>query len=361
MDFKEKIESTKEVFESFWRREEVERCLISVTAPRKGTQWLPPENVSLETKWLDVDYRIDRFKKEAETIYYGGETIPVFFPNLGPGVLAEFMGSPYELAKETVWFETKPMISDYEGRKKLALRYDTKLRSVMQELRKKCAKEGIFVTTTDLGGGLDIAASLRGTENLLMDMAFEPEEVRRLLEEIDECWVKTIEEIFTEDAQNQVGYSSWLPLWSSERFYPLQSDLSVNISTDMYEDLVLPELHRQSAPLGRVLYHLDGPGEIRHLDALLSLDRLDAIECVPLPDGRGYLDVDNPMWMDVYHRIQAAGKGLIIRMVAPDKIKTLLTSLSHRGLFVTTSAASEEEAEDLLKVAKTWAKEVKQK
>ena len=55
--------------------------------------------------------------------------------------------------------------------------------------------------------------------------------------------------------------------------------------------------------LTNVIYHLDGIGELCHLDSVLSLPELNAVQWVY---GEGK---PGPMhWLDVYKKIRAAGK-----------------------------------------------------
>jgi succinate dehydrogenase flavin-adding protein (antitoxin of CptAB toxin-antitoxin module) len=56
--------------------------------------------------------------------------------------------------------------------------------------------------------------------------------------------------------------------------------------------------------LDHCVYHYDGKGALGHLDDILAIPDIDVIQWVP---GDG-----NPRsieWMDLLHKIQAAGKG----------------------------------------------------
>lgn len=53
------------------------------------------------------------------------------------------------------------------------------------------------------------------------------------------------------------------------------------IGTDMFEEFVLHTLQRDCLALTNTLYHLDGEGELRHLDRLLSIPALKAVQWVP--------------------------------------------------------------------------------
>jgi 5-methyltetrahydrofolate--homocysteine methyltransferase len=83
----------------------------------------------------------------------------------------------------------------------------------------------------------------------------------------------------------------------------LQCDFSYMISPRMFKRFVLPELQATCRRLPRSFYHLDGVGQIPHLDALLSIPELGGVQWVP---GDGKPDCGH--WPELYQKIHAAGK-----------------------------------------------------
>ena len=55
--------------------------------------------------------------------------------------------------------------------------------------------------------------------------------------------------------------------------------------------------------MDRTVYHLDGPGELNHIDALLAVEELDAIQWI---QGEGNPSSD--YYIDLYQKILSAGK-----------------------------------------------------
>ena len=103
------------------------------------------------------------------------------------------------------------------------------------------------------------------------------------------------------------GYSAWTPIFSETPYYMLQSDFCYMIGPEMFDTFVRPELVASCRQLPHAFYHLDGVGELPHLDSLLAIPELKGIQWIP-GDGRG-----GPMqWLDVYRRILDAGKLLQI-------------------------------------------------
>ena len=131
-------------------------------------------------------------------------------------------------------------------------------------------------------------------------------------------------------------------LWAPDRWYPIQCDFSAMLSPDMFERLVLPVLKVQCEGLEHSIYHWDGPGQIPHLDMLLSIPELDGLQWVP---GAGAPQAAAPQWRPLYERIQRAGKRLVLNNgVFPGDVEGLLRDLDPHGLLVATWCSGEEEA-----------------
>jgi hypothetical protein len=79
------------------------------------------------------------------------------------------------------------------------------------------------------------------------------------------------------------------------------------VSPDAFRWLIDPEQRAAAAFFGGAVYHLDSPGAVAHLDALLEIPQLKAIQWVP---GAGQPTAGG--WIPLLQRIQAAGKALQI-------------------------------------------------
>jgi len=84
----------------------------------------------------------------------------------------------------------------------------------------------------------------------------------------------------TEGADGSV--LSWMHLWAPKRLAQMQCDLSVMISPEMFNCFAMPELEELCDFLDYPVYHFDGQEQIRHLDSLLSLKKLRAIQWTPV-------------------------------------------------------------------------------
>ena len=164
----------------------------------------------------------------------------------------------------------------------------------------------VMMGMPDLGGVMDVAAVLRGSENLLMDLYDAPEEVTRLNDEIQKAWYEAYEDLSAVLAP-QNGFTNWSGLLSTDPSYIIQCDFSYMIGNPMFKQFVLDTLKKDTARLTHTIYHLDGIGELNHLDDVLSMEKLHAVQWV-FGDGQPPAEE----WMDVYRRINAAGKQIWI-------------------------------------------------
>jgi 5-methyltetrahydrofolate--homocysteine methyltransferase len=94
------------------------------------------------------------------------------------------------------------------------------------------------------------------------------------------------------------------------------------ISPEMFGEFAKPELEATCARLSRVFYHLDGPGQLPHLDSLLTIENLDGVQWVP---GAGNPECDQ--WPEVYGKIHAAGKKIQVVDGDFDTLDTVIGQL----------------------------------
>jgi len=353
MIYKDDWEKAKERMNAWWEGEIIDRVVIQVTAPRKRargnstwTEWDLVHNLN------DVERVIQAFEKQCQQTYFGGEAFPNFWINLGPGIMGAYIGAEPKIADDTVWFQTpRPW---EEVLREVKFNPDNKWWTLTQSITSQIVEKSddrFFVGMTDLGGNLDIAASLRGTQNLLLDLVDFPERVKKLLENINQLWFRYYEGLNHIIGKKMHGTSSWMQIWSCKKWYPLQCDFSAMISPKMFEEFVAPYLQEQCQWLDHKIYHWDGPGEIPHLDILLDIPELDGIQWTP---GAGNPGVGSPEWFPLYKRIQEKRKLLVLLDMATEDIEHVMDELSPYGLLISTRCDSEDEARYLLRKVEQW-------
>jgi 5-methyltetrahydrofolate--homocysteine methyltransferase len=201
----------------------------------------------------------------------------------------------------------------------------------------------VAVGHTDLGGALDVLASLCGTHRLLLDLYDAPGEVERVEGALTRLWLRYYDELHALIEPSHRGTAGWSPCWFPGRGYMLQSDFSYMISPQMFERFVLPSLTSWCDALDDAFYHLDGPGQVKHLDMLLSIPRLRGIQWVP---GEGNPPAQD--WLPLLRRIREAGKLCYVDVTREGALQ-ITRALGGKGfLFRITEFLERQEAVDFL-------------
>ena len=337
-------------YTAFWDRSATDRACAYMHGSDGSPAFKAP--VDANHKWEDIPERLERSIYEGAHTRYFAEGFPSVFVNFGPGCLTACIGGSYKPAPNTVWFENQPFfVENWENRVKPRLDPDSRMYKMIEELSDGLLlhKNELCTSITDMGGTYDIIAALRGTENLLYDLYDNPDEVKALRDEIAPIWRDYFLAHSKRLIAEQGGHSSWMPIWSDKSYYPLQCDFCAMLSPKMFGEFILPDLKEQTELMDRAIYHLDGPGELPHVDMLLSLPRLNAIQWT---SGAGNAPLWDKCWFELYRRIQAAGKGIVLLGFDRNHLEELLSNVSQRGLYIDMYVADEQEARELIDMMK---------
>ena len=344
--WKEDWERARARLGAWWRREGLALC---VTAPREApivgaAAASPPADVT--ARWTDPGYRVRKAELEMTGTWYGGESFPYLDTQLGPGSLATFIGSEPAYEDETVWYN--PCIADPDASPPLRFspedpHYRTQMAIIERGLAESRGR--YLVGIPDLIENLDILVSLRGMEPLLSDLIDRPGFVENRVREINAIYFDVFDRMW-EKVRDPWGGNAFsaFRIWGEGRTAKVQCDVSAAISPSMFHDFVVPSLTEQCRWLDNSLYHLDGTQAICHLDELLAIDELDAIEWTPQAGRPGG---GSPEWFGLYRRILSGGKSVQVVGAEPAEVLPLLDALGGKGVFVTVQAGSEREARAL--------------
>ena len=338
-----------------WWAHDLDRPLIAVTVGGYDTPIPEPSTpchsfTSFYDDSVTAETIVDVWDYNLSTQRYFGDAYPLTIPNFGPGVIAAFMGCALRNSNHTVWFEPEPLreIAD------ISLGFDPNapwFARIADVYRAAIAKwQGrVMLGMTDLGGNLDILASFRTTQNLLMDLYDSPDEVKRLTWEAHESWWRYFEAFNNVLQPVNPGYTAWVPIFSEVPYYILQCDFAYMLSPGMFDEFVKPELAASCARLGHAFYHLDGVGQLPHLDSLLAIPDLKGVQWVM---GDGQPDAAN--WIHIYRKILDAGKLMQISTGHSDVgfrvIDMLARELGTTRGIVVTGRAKQTEADELVEL-----------
>lgn len=354
--YKDDWKETREWLTGWWRREVHGHWALGVIAPRAEHlkyEPVPPEPPDQRTRWLDADWNFKSTMKENATHFYGGCAFPYVTTSLGPGCLNLFLGSEGEFMPETVWY--KPSITD-PAKADLRLNPDNfywqwvlrNTRDYVQRAKGLCP-----VAVPDLIEGLDVLSELMGTEELLAALIDCPQEVHRLLDQITDLYFKAFDPL-AEIVRDDRGGNSFIAFnaWGPGRTLKSQCDFSAMISADMFAEFVCPYLERQCARVDFSTYHLDGPQAIHHLEHLVKVPSLTAIQWTPgFPNPTS---ADKIWWDKIWRKVYAAGKSAMVLSNPPKLIEPFLKEFGQKGTFITTRISSEKAARELIDKSADW-------
>ena len=352
MRYKGDWEHAQTVFAAWWCKD-LDVPVVQVQGPKPGAEQRAGFDLwgFLRHK-AEPERVIEEFERYCANTYFGGEAFPNLWVNLGPGVLAAYFTGYLEFDADsaTAWFE-KPMSWDEINRLEFTDRGHWW--TYTGEITRRAAEAGkdkFVVGATDIGGNLDVLASFRGPQNLCLDLLHEPDLVRNTLDRTDAAWQQVYTYLYEAVSQTQRGTSAWMGLWCPGRWYPLQCDFSAMISPAMFEQFVAPSLQRQCQFLDASIYHLDGSGQLPHLDILLEIPELDGIQWVP---GAGVPQCEAPQWLPIYEKILAKNKLLVLQCFDDlAKVPALLEQIPNTGVLISAPLGTQQDAQDFLRAVR---------
>jgi hypothetical protein len=301
--------------------------------------------------WFDSELQVDLFLKSIEGRRFHGETFPVFFPNLGPDVYAAFYGAELEFGQVTSY--SIPCVKSWDDAEQLTLdvnnEYFKKIEDLTSHALERC-KGKFLVGYTDLHPGLDCAAAWRDPLQLCYDLYDAPDQVQRLAD----LAISDFEFIYNHFDAKLKGAGqlsiSWMGIPSPGRMHIPSCDFSALISERFFEELGLPILQRETKTMTHNIFHVDGFGVAKHLDAILSVPELHALQWV---QGVG----DNypiMQWLPLIKDMQARGLPVIVDL-SLDDLNDFIAAMDPKGLFLWVAVEDEQEELDILNRLKKWA------
>lgn len=310
IDFSEERWATIKADARRWWAGELGRPLIQFTLGGRDPQRPAPKlpRVSLDTTSYDLKVSpadiVDRWDYELSCRRFLGDAFPYVWPDFGPGVIAAFIGGRPDPGRNTVWFhpEREQEVQDIRWRYEANPAWSKRIEDISRAALERWGSM-VQVGMTDLGGNLDILSTFRPSEKLLLDLYDSPDAVKRLTWEAHELWWRYYDRFNAVLQPRNPGYTAWAPIFSTEPYYMLQCDFCYMVSPAMFDEFVKPELAASCRRLSNAFYHLDGIGQLPHLDSLLEIKELKGIQWVP---GDGQPGMTH--WPEVYRKIRKAGK-----------------------------------------------------
>lgn len=348
MKWKEDWPIAKQNFKRWWNGDGLVICPL---APRDEPLEPVPQPTIPETaieRWTNPKIRRQQAEYRMANSFFGAEMFPMFDTTLGPGSLGTLLGAEPVFEADTVWYH--PSITAPESSPPLRLEtennrwWDVHVSLITEAVAN--ADGRYLVSMPDLIENIDTLAALRGSQNVLFDLIERPVWVHEKLAEINQAFFAAFDEFYQliKDDDNGNSFSSFL-IWGPGRTAKVQCDLCCMISPTMFDEFIVPVLTEQCQWLDYAMFHLDGTDAVKHLDSILEIEALHAVEWTPqsgIPNG------GDPCWYDLYRRIRAAGKSVQAVEMRAEQVVPLLDAVGGDGMFVMAYADTQQEAEELL-------------
>jgi len=350
--WKSNLEDTKKRYVDWWNHKGIilnmwEHFQEGVT-PHADVP-APPPYRDLNQRWFDPKWRADYLDWYVAHSSLMADMLPVANTQLGPGSLAAILGGVFEGGEDTIWIHPNPNFTD-------DITFDPTHPNYLlhKNLLKACktkAQGHYYVGMPDLMEGLDVLAAIKGTDKVLLDTVMQPEVLERQMQQINDIYFRVFDELYDIIREGDEMAFCYFSSWAPGKMSKLQSDISTMISVDDYRRFVQPFIREQCQKIDYTLYHLDGVGAMRHLDALLEIEELNAIQWTP---GVGEPQGGSPKWYDLYNKILAAGKSIMACWVTLDELKPLLDHIGGEGVHIEMDFHNEREVEQAMQIVEEY-------
>lgn len=309
----------------------------------------PAPAKDLNQFWFDPEWRSDYLHYKMSRYSYMADILPVANTQLGPGSLGAILGAGLEGREDTIWIRDQ---KDFDGR--IFLDPNNPWWKLHKDLLRKCrekSQDRYLVGCPDLVEGLDVLASLKGADTVMMDMIMDPDETMQQLKAINEAYFEVFDQLYDIIQVNGEMAFCYFSIWGPGKVSKLQCDISAMISEEDFRTFAFPFLQEQCRRIDYTLYHLDGVDALRHLDAVLELEGLNAVQWTP---GLGQPQGGNACWYELYKKILAGGKSVMINWVTLEELPALIDQVGNQGLNIQMDFHSEAEIEQALKIVDAY-------
>ena len=264
-----------------------------------------------EAQYTDAAKITRDYREYCETHWFLEDAFPAANLNLGPGSMALYLGSEPIFAEDTLWY--KECIEDWDTYGSIEYDPDNRwwrLHYDMIKTAKALAGDDFLVTIPDIIENLDILSALRGPQNLCFDLIDRPDTVKAAVGRIDDLYFNYYDAMYdiVKESDGSSAYTAFR-IWGPGRTAKIQCDFCAMMSPDHFREFVLPSLKRQCGRLDNSIYHLDGPDAIKHVPALMEIERLNGLQWTC---GAGQPDGACERWYPIYDQVREAGKALWI-------------------------------------------------
>lgn len=339
----------KEIYEKIrrWWNGENEKVLICFTTLKERNFLNLNEIWKYENELPDFDVYVDCQIKNCRKFQYYGVSYPALPHQWGfrgtPMVMSAYLDCPVIFSQETVWFDRfidnwKDVKIEFNPENFWVIASKKLIEKQIEKLN-----EDFLICMPDFGDALTCFSLARGVENLLIDIIETPDLILEKIDEFLTSWIKAHQYFYNIYIKKCKGDASWL-IWAPGKTYACQSDFSTMISPKLFEKFVVYELDKLKDYLEYIIWHLDGPQEIKHLDILLSLPYIKAIQITP---GAGKPPCSSSLWLPNIKKIIEKGKSVIVYANNKEEFETIIKNFPSGRILISCGTLNLKEKKDI--------------
>ena len=330
-------ETARARFDAWWLGQLADRPPVSLWVKGRPHPDAPRStHATLRERWLDVEFQIESAFTHLEANPSLGDTVPAWMPNVGPDLTSTLFGAELVFGEHTSWCQHHvASAADWERFIATPPDFNNLYWQTIEAMITGAAQRfagRYYVAMPDLHGSFDILSGLRGPENLCLDLVDEPELVRQASLHASRAYVEAFQRFHRRLTDLGQPGTTWCNYLYAGPAYVPSCDFWCLVSQAVAADLVRPTLVMEMAPLERSIFHLDGPQALHHLDSMLSLPGLNAVQWV---FGAGHGPAAR--WIDTYHHIRRAGKAIQVLADDPADALAVLRAVGPDGLWITVT------------------------
>ncbi len=301
------------------------------------------------TRRLDLlnkpDLWFDAKIQDLRQIHRVGDMLPNIRADFGAVLMGGLLGGEREESADTSW--TVHFLNDDWSNAPDWTRIapDNLWLQQMQAALLRAAQDApgeYLVSTPDIGSTGDTLITLRGSTALCMDLLDRQDDIRVAVDGIYYAWRQAFQELHRCTLDAGAGMHHFFGLWSNLTYSLQACDLNALISPAHFQEFFLPDIARQAATAGRAFFHLDGPSAAKHIDSLIQVDELQAIQFTPGAGTPSAL-----VWVDMFRKVQDAGKSLLVICPVAEVLELCETLNPHALALLIDDASSPAELDNL--------------
>lgn len=351
--YKPDFDAARDAWRHFWAGEPWKRPLVVANVAKPGATPLTAETNPWHRRYhravtRDWDAQLKRIDALMESTIFFAEAMPWFSPDLGPDQFAAFLGATLKFSPDSMdtnWVD--PIVQDWSTFRIPAIPEAPAWHDILAFSRKLAAhaKGRYLVGACDLHSNMDTLCALRGSEQVCMDILDDPERIHAAMREVRRLYPVVYNGLWNAGGMTrELGTSGWTSFWCDGRFATIQCDFICLFSPKTSRDYIIPALEEEATYLDHCLYHLDGVTALPHLDDILAIKRIEAMQWVP---GAGQKIMWE--WLDILKRCLAAGKGLHVYQINAEQVKQVHRELRSNRVVYDVALNNLQEGEELVR------------